>query len=78
MSEHAVSVDALIEQWTEDPDFRKEYERLEPSFELASCRIKLGMSERQFARWLGISKRRLRKLEDGTCSPRGTGRGGQS
>ena len=61
----------FLDKWLQDPEFREEYARLEPAFQLASCRIRLAMTQRQFAKWIGVSERRIRKLEDGTRQWRG-------
>jgi DNA-binding XRE family transcriptional regulator len=59
----------LRKKWKQDPDFRKEYESLQPEFKLArvliEARAKSGLSQREVAERMGTSQPAVARLESG-------------
>ena len=59
----------LRKKWKKDPDFRKEYESLQPEFQLArvliEARAKSGLSQREVAERMGTSQPAVARLESG-------------
>ena len=59
----------LRKKWKQDPDFRKEYESLQPEFKLApvliEARAKSGLSQREVAERMGTSQPTVARLESG-------------
>ena len=57
----------------EDPEFRKEYEALEPEYQLASALIRLrlakGLTQEQLARLLNTKQESIARLESGSSLP---------
>jgi len=56
-----------------DPEFRKEYEALEPEYQLASALIRLrlskGLTQEELARVLNTKQASIARLESGTSLP---------
>lgn len=56
-----------------DPEFRKEYEALEPEYKLASALIRLrlakGLTQEQLARLLNTKQESIARLESGNSLP---------
>ncbi len=57
----------------EDPEFRKEYEALEPEYKLASALIRLrlakGLTQEQLAKLLDTKQESIARLESGSSLP---------
>ncbi len=57
----------------EDPEFRKEYEALEPEYKLASALIRLrlakGLTQEQLAKLLNTKQESIARLESGGSLP---------
>ena len=57
----------------EDPEFRKEYEALEPEYQLAAALIRLrlakGLTQEQLARLLNTKQESIARLESGSSLP---------
>jgi transcriptional regulator with XRE-family HTH domain len=57
----------------EDPEFRKEYEALEPEYKLASSLIRLrlakGLTQEQLAKLLNTKQESIARLESGSSLP---------
>ncbi len=57
----------------EDPEFRKEYEALEPEYKLASTLIRLrlakGLTQEQLAKLLNTKQESIARLESGSSLP---------
>ena len=58
----------LAEQM-EDPEFRAEYERLAPAFEVTKLRIKQGLTQKQLAQMIGTRQSSISRLESGRSEP---------
>ncbi len=56
-----------------DPEFRKEYEALEPEYKLASALIRLrlakGLTQEQLAKMLNTKQESIARLESGSSLP---------
>jgi ribosome-binding protein aMBF1 (putative translation factor) len=63
----------IAEEWLKDPEFRAEYEALEPEFALASAligaRSRAGMTQAQVARAMGTTQAAVARLEGGRANP---------
>ena len=61
------------EQQLQDPEFRKEYEALQPEMEviraLISARIEQNLTQEQLAQRTGIRQSNISRIENGSCSP---------
>lgn len=64
--------DFLAEQ-LQDEEFRKEYERLQPEFDviraIADARISQNLTQKELAERTGINQADISKLENGTRNP---------
>lgn len=60
-------------QLLKDPELRKEYEALEPEYQLASALIRLrlakGLTQEELARLLGTKQESIARLESGNSLP---------
>ena len=60
-------------QLLKDPEFRKEYEALEPEYKLASAMIRLrlakGLTQEQLAKLLNTKQESIARLESGGSLP---------
>ncbi len=60
-------------QLLKDPEFSKEYEALEPEYQLAAALIRLrlarGMTQEQLARLLNTKQESIARLESGSSLP---------
>lgn len=56
-----------------NPEFKKEYEALEPEYEamkaLIGARIESNMTQQQLAEASGIRQSNISRIESGSCSP---------
>lgn len=56
-----------------DPDFRFEYERTRPDFEimraLIDARLSSGMTQKELSERSGVRQSNISRIENGTCSP---------
>ena len=61
------------EELMEDPEFREEYERTRPEYELmralVDARIKSNMTQKELSIKSGIRQSNISRIENGTCSP---------
>jgi len=57
------------EQQLQDPDFVAELEKLEPGYQVARLRIKLGLTQTQLAEMVGTKQPSIARLENGEGSP---------
>ena len=60
-------------QLLKDPEFKAEYDRLEPEFAIIRSiirkRLETGMSQKQLAQKMGTKQSALSRLESGTYNP---------
>lgn len=63
----------LHEKWLEEPDYREEYERLGPEFELAraliEARAAAGLTQAQLAERMQTTQSVIARLESGRVQP---------
>jgi ribosome-binding protein aMBF1 (putative translation factor) len=68
-----IAMREIAEEWLKDPEFRAEYEALEPEFALASAlieaRSRAGMTQEQVARAMGTTQAVIARLEGGRANP---------
>ena len=66
-------LDILTEELMEDPEFREEYQRIQPEMDikraLMQARINAGMTQVQLSEATGISQADISRLENGTRNP---------
>jgi len=67
------SVDELHREWMKDPEFRSEYEKLQPEFAVAKAiieaRIKRKISQEELAKRMGTGQAVISRLEGANASP---------
>ena len=63
----------LHREWMKDPEYRAEYEKTQPVFELmhalASARVRSGMTQAQIAERMGTTQSAVARLEGWTTNP---------
>ncbi len=63
----------LHDRWLQDPEYRREYERLGPEFELAraliEARTKAGLTQAQLAERMRTTQSVIARLESGRVRP---------
>ena len=68
-----VSAKEVHEKWMKDPKYRREYEKLQPEFEIASqmieARLKKKMSQEELAKKVGTGQAVISRLEGMNASP---------
>ena len=67
------TLDDFLNEQLKDPEFRKEYEALQPEFEIKRAMIEArrnsGMTQKQLADKTGIAQADISKLETGNANP---------
>ena len=65
--------DDFLEEQLKDEEFRKEYERLQPEFDviraIVDARASQNLTQKQLAEKTGINQADISKLENGTRNP---------
>jgi len=68
-----ISAEALHREWMKDPEYRREYEKLEPEFQIAraliDARVKKKMTQAEIARKAGTKQPVISRLEGAQGSP---------
>ncbi len=68
-----VKFDDFLERQLKDPKFRREYEKLQPEFEIISAiiqhRIDTGMTQKELADKAGTKQSAISRLEAGNSNP---------
>jgi ribosome-binding protein aMBF1 (putative translation factor) len=63
----------LHEKWLRDPEYRQEFEALEPEFalvrEVIGARVRAGLTQEQLAQRMGTTQSAIARLESGRGSP---------
>jgi ribosome-binding protein aMBF1 (putative translation factor) len=63
----------IAKEWFADPEFRREYERLAPEYEIATelirARLRAGLSQAELAARMGTSQSTIARLESGQTLP---------
>lgn len=73
MKKKWISYKELHKKWMKDPEFRREYEVLEPEFQIAQqmigARIKQKLSQKQLAQKAGTGQAVISRLEGMNAKP---------
>lgn len=73
MNRTSISMDNLRERLFQDEEFKKEYEKLEPRYELVSLiiktRLEQNLTQEELARRIGTKKSNISRLESGKYNP---------
>lgn len=73
MNKTSISMDNLRERLFQDEEFKKEYEKLEPRYELVSLiiktRLEQNLTQEELARRIGTKKSNISRLESGKYNP---------
>ena len=68
-----ISAEKLHKEWMKDPEYRYEYDRLQPEFEIADqmikARLKKKMSQEELAKKVGTGQAVISRLEGMNASP---------
>jgi len=68
-----ISAEALHRKWMKDPEYRREYEKLEPEFQIAraliEARVKKKMTQAEIAKKAGTKQPVISRLEGAQGSP---------
>jgi len=68
-----ISADAIHKKWMKDPEYRREYERLAPEFEIArqiiDARIKRKITQEELAKRMGTGQAVISRLETANAKP---------
>lgn len=68
-----ISFDTLHKKWMKDPEYRYEYERLAPEFEIArqiiDARIKRKITQVELAKRMGTGQAVISRLENANARP---------
>lgn len=69
----SLDLDTYLQEQLKDPEFRSEYEALEPEFAImramVNARKNTGMTQKQLAEKTGINQADISKLEHGSGNP---------
>ena len=67
------SAEELHREWMKDPEYRMEYEKLEPEFQIArqiiGARIKQKMTQKELAKKIGTGQAVISRLEGMNAKP---------
>ncbi len=70
---HLISFDTLHARWIGDPEYRREYEKLGPEFEIAKqiidARIKRKITQEELAKRMGTGQAVISRLENANAKP---------
>lgn len=68
-----ISAESLHRKWMKDPEYRREYEKLEPEFQIArqiiGARIKQKMTQEELAKRAGTGQAVISRLEGMNAKP---------
>lgn len=68
-----ISAEVLHQKWMKDPEYRREYDKLEPEFQIArqilSARIKKKMTQKELAEKVGTGQAVISRLEGMNAKP---------
>jgi len=64
-----ISFDEWETEQLQDPEFRKQLEKLEVGFQITQLRVMHGLTQKELARRVGSSGRRIAQIEAGRKEP---------
>lgn len=68
-----ISAETLHKKWMKDPEYRLEYEKLEPEFAiiqaLIDARVKKKLSQEELAKRMGTGQAAISRLENANANP---------
>ncbi|MHB1356953.1 MAG: helix-turn-helix domain-containing protein [Anaerolineae bacterium] len=70
MTAKLMTLDQVLEEMLQDPEFRQAYDDLEPAYQVARLRIRRGLSQKQLAELVGTKQPSIARLESGQVAPR--------
>ena len=70
MTRKTISLTEVKTDLMRDPEFRAEYEALEPAFQVAQLRIQRGLTQKELADLVGTSQPVIARFESGRMEPR--------
>ena len=65
-----VTLDHVLAELLQDPEFKQAYDDLEPAYQVARLRIRRGLSQKQVAELVGTKQPSIARLESGQVAPR--------
>ena len=69
MSAGNIPYKGALERWMQDPDFKAEYEALEPAYQVARRRIEKGLTQVELANLVDTKQPSIARLESGKREP---------
>lgn len=73
MSKTSISMESLKEKLLQDEEFKEEYEKLKPRYELISLiiktRLEQNLTQEELAKRIGTKKSNISRLESGNYNP---------
>lgn len=69
MSDERIGFDDWLSEQIQDEEFRKEYERLAPGFQVAKLRMLRGLTQQELAERVGTHQSSISRLENGEREP---------
>lgn len=70
MSRRNIQHEDVFKRWMQDPEFRAEYEALEPAYQVACLRIEQGLTQAELAEMIDTKQPSIARLESGKRDPR--------
>lgn len=73
MSKNSISMKSIKEKLLQDEEFKEEYEKLKPRYELISLiiktRLEQNLTQEELAKRIGTKKSNISRLESGNYNP---------
>jgi transcriptional regulator with XRE-family HTH domain len=69
MARKTVPLEDALQEWMQDPEFRAEYEALEPNDQVTRLRIERGLTQAELAECVGTKQPSIARLESGKRDP---------
>ncbi|MGQ9585678.1 MAG: helix-turn-helix domain-containing protein [Anaerolineae bacterium] len=70
MGAKTVKLEDFLAEQMQDPEVREVYEALEPAYQVASMRIRRGLTQEELADLVGTKQPSIARLEGGTTEPK--------
>ena len=69
MNKRNISYEDALKRWMQDPDFKAEYDALEPAYQVARRRIEKGLTQEELADLIDTKQPSIARLESGRRAP---------